>query len=326
MFKLPGNSFSVLALLLCSCLSACDTNQNTNIITASGNIEATEVTISSRSAGLIESFIAEEGSMVSAGDLIVKIDHSLLDVQLRQYEASAEQADAQLKLLLAGPREEDVMIAQSQVELAEINLRQAEEDKERFGKLMETNTITGKQYDDVVTRYQQAVNQFNAARETLRKTKTIVRPEEIESARANLKRMQAGADLVRKNIEDCSIYAPVSGTVTKKFAEAGEYAAPGTSLLNIADLSGVDLKVYIREDELGKVRTGQTAEIETDSFRDKKYTGEVIYISPKAEFTPKTIQTKDERTKLVYEVKIRIPNPANELKSGMPADAVIRIQ
>jgi HlyD family secretion protein len=253
------------------------------------------------------------------------LDHKLLDVQLRQSEAAVEQSEAQLRLLQSGARKEDINIAEKQVQLAQINLQQAEEDKDRFAKLMETNTITRKQYDDVVTKFDQASNQLNTARENLQKARTIIRPEEIESAQANLKRSKAGVDLIRKNIDDCTITAPISGTVTKKFSEAGEYVTPGASLLSIADLSAVDLKIYVTGEELGKVKIGQKAEVITDSFKDKKYIGEIIFISSEAEFTPKNIQTKEERTKLVYAVKIRIPNPERELKSGMPADVNIRL-
>jgi HlyD family secretion protein len=315
----------ILVLFLSIQFVSCEKVKDPNLITASGNVEATEVTVSAKTAGQIQSLMVDEGADVKEGEVLVKLDHSLLDVQLRQSEATVEQSEAQLRLLQSGARKEDIKIAEKQVELAEINLQQAQEDKDRFAKLMETNTITRKQYDDVVTRYDQASNQLNTARENLQKAKTIIRPEEIESARANLKRSQAGADLVRKNIDDCTIVSPISGTVTKKFSEVGEYVTPGASLLNIADLSTVDLKIYVTGEDLGKIKTGQTAEVMTDTFKDKIYKGEIIYISPDAEFTPKNIQTKEERTKLVYAIKIRIPNPERELKSGMPADANIRV-
>lgn len=320
-------SYGVLALTfpLSFALNSCTEEKDPNLITASGNIEATEVTVSSKTAGQIQTFSVDEGADVKEGDVLVMLDHKLLDVQLRQSEAAVEQSEAQLRLLQAGARKEDINIAMKQVELAEINVQQAEEDKDRFAKLMETNTITRKQYDDIVTKFDQASNQLNTARENLQKARNIIRPEEIESAQANLKRSKAGVDLIMKNIDDCTITAPISGTVTKKFSEAGEYVTPGASLLSIADLSAVDLKIYVTGEDLGKIKTGQSADVLTDTFKDKVYNGEIIFISPDAEFTPKNIQTKEERTKLVYAIKIRIPNPDRELKSGMPADANIRI-
>lgn len=315
-----------LAFLALSFLISCNEDPDPNLITASGNVEAIVVTVSAKTAGQIQSFSVAEGNDVKEGDVLATLDHSLLDVQLRQSEANVQQAQAQLRLLQSGARKEDISIAQEQVELARINLQQAEDDRIRFEKLIETNTITKKQYDDAVAKFESAANQLNTALENLKKVRSLIRPEEIESAKANLKKMQAGVDLIKQNIDDCTIRSPISGTVTKKFTESGEYVTPGTSLLSIADLSTVDLKIYVPEEQLGKIKTGGEAEISTDTFKDKKYKGEIIFISPEAEFTPKNIQTKEERTKLVYAVKIRIPNPDRELKSGMPADAMIRVR
>lgn len=306
-------------------LQSCSEKKNANEITASGNIEVTDVVVSSKGAGQIKVLNIKEGDRINKDEILVQIDHDLLDIQLRQMNANIEQAEAQLKLLQSGARIEDINMAEEQVRLSKINLDQAEADSERMRNLYETETVTKKQFDDAVTRYQQTLNLYNSALENLDKVKNIVRPEEIESAKANLKRNIANADLIKKNIEDCSIKSPVSGIVAKKFVETGEYVNPGSSLMKIADLSIAKLNIYINETDLGKIKLGQKAEVKTDSYKDKTYTGVVIYISPEAEFTPKNIQTEEERTKLVFEVKIEIPNPENELKAGMPADAMLMI-
>lgn len=306
-------------------LQSCSEKKNENEIKASGNIEVTDVVISSKGAGQIKVLNIKEGDKVNRDELLLQIDHDLLDIQLRQMNANIEQAEAQLKLLQSGARIEDINMAEEQVRLSKINLDQAEADSERMRNLYETETITKKQYDDAVTRYQQTLNLYNSSLENLDKVKNIVRPEEIESAKANLKRNIANADLIKKNIEDCSVKSPVTGIVTKKFVETGEYVNPGSSLMKIADLSTAKLNIYINETDLGKIKLGQKAEVKTDSYKDRTYTGVVIYISPEAEFTPKNIQTEEERTKLVFEVKIEIPNPENELKAGMPADARLMI-
>lgn len=302
-------------------LNGCETKKPDNEIKASGTIEATDVTISSRTAGQIREILVSEGANVKKDEIIMMIDHDLLDIQLRQAQAGVEQAEAQLKLLEAGPRKEDVTLANEQISLAKINLDQATTDKDRYAKLYETNTITLKQYEDVSTRYDQAMNMYNTATENLQKIKNYVRPEEIESARANVKRNMVSTDLIRKNIEDCTIKSPVDGIVSKKFVETGEYITPGAAVIKISDLQKVDLYIYVTEVELGKVKLGQKADVTIDTYKDKVYKGEVIFISPEAEFTPKSIQTEEERTKLVYAVKISIPNSEFDLKSGMPADA-----
>lgn len=317
--------FYLVLLILLFVMQGCNEKKNENEITASGNIEVTDVVISSKGAGQIKVFNIKEGDNVKRDELLLQIDHDLLDIQLRQMNANIEQAEAQLKLLQSGARIEDINMAEEQVRLSKINLDQAEADSERMRNLYETETVTKKQYDDALTRYQQTLNLYNSSLENLDKVKNLIRPEEIESAKANLKRNIANADLIKKNIEDCSVKSPVTGIVAKKFVETGEYVNPGSSLMKIADLSTAKLNIYINEIDLGKIKLGQKAEVKTDSYKDRTYTGVVIYISPEAEFTPKNIQTEEERTKLVFEVKIEIPNPDNELKAGMPADALLMI-
>jgi HlyD family secretion protein len=185
--------------------------------------------------------------------------------------------------------------------------------------------VTQKQYDEAIARYEAALTQYNTAGENVKKVKSIVRPQEIESAKANLKKAQANADLLKKNIEDCKVSAPVNGIISGKFVEEGENTAPNSSLIRISNLDAVELVIYVSETELGKVKPGQRADVTVDAFKEKVFRGEVIYISPEAEFTPKNIQTPEERTKLVFGVKIRIENPQFDLKPGMPADARILI-
>ncbi|MBS1551673.1 MAG: efflux RND transporter periplasmic adaptor subunit [Bacteroidetes bacterium] len=318
--KILLNSFLFLLII-----AGCGEIKNTNEINASGTIEATDVVVSSKTAGQIEDIAVKEGDKVSKDDLLVVLDHKSLDIQLRQMSAGIEQAEAQLRLLQSGARKEDIALAKEQVKTAKINLDQALTDKERLSKLLESNTITQKQFEDASVKYELAQNQYNTARQNLLKVSNIVRPEEIESSKANLKRNQVGLEIIQKNIEDCTVKSPLSGIVTKKFVEAGEYVTPGSSLLKLSDLSIVNFYIYINETDLGKIKLGQKAEVKTDSYKDKIYGGEVIFISPEAEFTPKNIQTPEERTKLVFKVKIQIPNPDSELKSGMPADAKLII-
>jgi len=303
--------------------SGCKEEVDTNAISGSGNIEAINIVISSKTPGQIKEIYVKEGDMVKAGDVLFLIDHDLLDIQLRQALAAVEQADAQLKLLQQGARSEDIRIAEDNVSAAEINLKQAETDLQRMKNLVNENAATVKNLEDAELVYDLRENQLNSAEENLMKVRTIIRREEVESAAANLKRSQANADLIRKNIEDCKVSSPLEGIITKKLAEPGEFVNTGSSILNIADLKVVDLFIYVTEAKLGKIKLGQEADITNDTYPDKKYSGKVIYISPEAEFTPKNIQTKEERTKLVFGIKIRIPNASYELKSGMPADANI---
>jgi HlyD family secretion protein len=166
-------------------------------------------------------------------------------------------------------------------------------------------------------------DQLSSAKENYTKMKNYARPEEIKQAEAKLNQSIASAGLIKKNINDSYIISPLNGIVVKKYFEVGETVSPMSSLVKISDLTNVELYIYVTELELGKIKLGQKAEVSVDAFKDKKFEGRVTYISPEAEFTPKNIQTKDERTKLVFAIKIELPNPNFELKSGMPADARI---
>lgn len=311
-------------VILIFCFLSCGEEKMSDVIEASGTIEATDITISSKTAGQLKEIMVIEGEKITKDQILAVLDHESLDIQLRQAQAAVEQSEAQLHLLLAGPQKEDIRLAQEKVKLAEINLQQAETERERTIKLYESNVVTEQQYQIEITKYEQAENQLMTAKENLKKVKNIVRPEEIESARANVKRNKVSIELIQKNIDDCTIKSPVSGIMTKKFVEAGEYVIPGSSLMNISELDIVKLVIYVTEPELGRIKLGQYADVSIDTYKDKVYKGEVIYISTEAEFTPKTIQTKEERTKLVYAVKIQLPNSDYELKSGMPADAILK--
>lgn len=150
-----------------------------------------------------------------------------------------------------------------------------------------------------------------------------VSKKELDNAQAVYRVSKADLDLITADIENALVYSPVDGTVLQKNLEIGETAFPGSSILTIADLRHVYIKIYVDEKKLGLVKLGMKAAVHVDSFPGKDFTGRVSVISQEAEFTPKTIQTKDERVKLMFAVKINLDNPDEALKPGMPADAVI---
>lgn len=318
-----------ISLFLCaiflSTVIGCGGGGKGNKIKASGNIEATNVTVSAKVTGQVMKLLFQEGERVKQGDTLMTIDHDLLAFQLQQAEAGAEAAKAQLSLLIEGARKEDIEQGKDAVTQAKANFVLVSENMERNKRLFKAKSITRQQYDDVSAKYDIAKAQLNSARENLKKLMNFARPDQIKQARANYKRQVAAVDLLKKNISDSYVTAPISGFVVKKFVEAGESVAPLSSLVMLSDLSYVDLVIYVSEKNLGKVKLGQEATVSVDSYKNKTYKGKVIYISPTAEFTPKNIQTQDERTKLVYAVKIHIHNPDFDLKDGMPADAVITL-
>ncbi len=299
------HSLSIIALLL---LWGCG-GRDPNAISASGTIEGTDVNIGSEVAGKIKDVRVDEGTRVSRGDTLVVIDDVEYQIQLRQAIANLGSYESSYRLAVEGSRKEDIL-------QAEAAYTTAETDFNRMKDLLASHTITQKQYDD-------AYNKYVAAQQTYEKLKRGSRPEEIEGARQKRDLAAAQVDLLKKKIHDCSITAPSPGTITLRSVEPGELVTVGTNLLRLTYLDKVKLTIYVGEEQLGKVKLGQQATVTIDAAKNNTFSGIVTYISSVAEFTPKNVQTKEDRTKLVFGVKIEIPNPDQILKPGMPADAVL---
>jgi len=303
-------------------LIGCNGNDESRI-EASGNIEATNIIVSSQVSGKVIQVLKDEGTRVNNGDTVIIIDTETYELKLAEAMATQDFAQAQYNLLKKGARDEDINQAEENLNQAQISFELAEKDKQRMENLYESKSITKKQFDDAIANYDISLAKLNSAKENFQKIKNLSRPAELLQAKANLDKALANVNLIQKNLSDCYVTSPSSGFITKKFIEAGETAGMMSSLFQVADLSSVELVIYIPETELGKIKLNQQAEISVDTFPEKNFEGKVIYISPEAEFTPKNIQTQEERTKLVFAVKIKIDNPDFELKDGMPADAVI---
>lgn len=322
------NYFSIIAFLVFTLviITACRKEAESDRIQVTGTIESRTARISPRVSGRVLKVLVEEGQTVKPGQPLVELDHEYLDLQLRQAEAAAAASRAQLQLLRKGARSEDIDQAEQQLKQAEISLEQTRKDTARFRSLYASGSITQKQKEDAETRLALAEAQHQQAQASLKKLKSLVRPEEIEAAEARLRQAEAAVDLLKKNIEDSTVVCPVSGVVTEKAVEPGELVNPGATLVTISCLDPLYLWVYVTAAELGRVKLGGRAEVTIDSFPGKTFEGKIVYISPEAEFTPKNIQTREDRVKLVFAVKIELPNPEGQLKPGLPAEAIIRAE
>ncbi len=315
-----------LSLLIFLVLFACSDSHNRDYIEESGTIETTNIILSSQLNGKVKTILAKEGDFIKTGDTLLIIDYDLLAIKLKQAIAGKNAAEAKLNLVLKGARKEDIKLANEKLKQAKANFELIKKDFERISNLYSKQAITKKQFDEIKTRFEIVKSQYKSARTNFTKIKNISRPEEIAQVRANFENSAANVDLIKKQISDSHIISPVDGFVVDRFVELGESVNYGSSIFKISDLTVVKIVVYVNEENLGKIKLGQSAEISIDSFEDKVYEGKIIYISPEAEFTPKNIQTKDERTKLVFAVKIELKNPDFELKAGMQADAKIRLK
>jgi len=257
------------------------------VLSGSGTIEVTEVEISSKLAGRIEVITKEEGDSVAKGELLAQLEHKELSAQLKVAEATIKMTGAQ--------------IAQ-----ARTNLKNLEDNLKRIEALYKSGSATQQQLEDIQTKVDGARDQ-------------------VRSLEFSREQAAAQKNYIQAQVDNAKIFAPMTGRIIKKTAEAGETVFPGSPILTLADLSKLTLKIYLKETEVGLVKLGQAAKVKVDSYPDLEFDGSVSFISPVAEFTPKNIQTKDERVKLVFAVKITIPNPEEKLKPGQPADGEILV-
>jgi HlyD family secretion protein len=313
----------LLTLVAAFLVASCGGSSGRHVISESGTIEATEVDVASKATGELTALLVDEGSQVEVGDTLAAVDHSILELQLAQASAAVEAADAQLQLLTNGARSEDIRRAQEVLRQAEAALNIARDDAARMDTLFRSHSVTKKVKDDTDARLTVASSQHASAEQALRRLQKFARPEELQVAEAQLKQASSARDLVAKTIADCIVVSPAKGFVTNKPMELGELVGRGSIIATVSQLDTVTLMIYVSEIELAWVKIGQSADVRIDAAPERSFAGTVTYISPTAEFTPKNIQTKDERVKLVFGVKIEVPNPEMLLKPGMPADASI---
>jgi HlyD family secretion protein len=335
--SLPGETILVALGLVTA--AACRSAPPATSVRASGYVEATEVQVSPQVGGRIVAIHFAEGDRVTIGQPLAELDTTDAGLALRRARADRDQADAQLRLLLAGSRPEDVRQAEAQVAGADADaaasrddLASAETDLKRFDALLRSNSGTEKQRDDAASRrdvararLRSAEERTRAAREVLARLRAGARPEEIQAARARLAASDAQIATLEQNLADAALTSPVAGVVTQKLADAGETIAPRTPVVAIADLDHPWANVYIDEPMVPRIRLGQAATLRTDAG-GAAIPGTITFISPKAEFTPRNVQTAEERSKLVYRVKVSVDNRQGTLKQGMPVEAEIPVK
>ena len=308
------------AVVVLVALTACrGESKDPHLLTASGHVEATDVRIATKVAGRLQAFGLQEGDVVKAGQVLAQVDTTDLSLALGQAQAERQQGAAELRLRLAGSRQEDIAAAAAQVSQAQAELEGAHIDLERMQGLLDRGSGTVKARDDARTHRDVAGARLRGARETLAKLKNGSRPEEIESARARVGVSEARIAQLAQQVKDATVVSPTAGVVTEKIAQAGELLQAGSSLCVITDLADAWLTVYVGEPDLGRIRIGQPADVVTDDGQRRQ--GRITFVASKAEFTPKNVQTRDERVKLVYKVKVGLDNRDGLFKPGMPAEA-----
>jgi HlyD family secretion protein len=310
----------VIALLL---LKKINKNHDDGVLIVSGNVEVTEVNMGFKIPGRVMGLLTDEGRKVNAGDKLAVLDDAELQSQVAQNRAYLSEAVAKLEELKIGSRPQEIQQAMATVDQAEAERHKAEKDHLRAEALFRKEVVSAQYLDTAKKAYDIAVAQHKKALEALSLVREGPRKEVIKASGDRVLQAKAALQLSIERLNDSIIYAPASGVVLQKNVEPGETVASGLPVFTIGDLANPWIKVYIKEDKLGLIKLGQKAEITTDSYPGKKYEGTVTYISSEAEFTPKNVQTQEERVKLVFGVKVSVQNLNDELKPGMPADVKI---
>lgn len=295
----------------------------TDRILVSGNIEITEAQASFKAAGRIDARLVSEGDVVHAGQIIARLDRVELAQQVALQQAEVQGAAADLAELEAGSRPEELAQGEAAVRRARAEEERWRAEAARQSDLYAQDIVSAREREAADATLAVARAQLRDAEERLALLRKGPRHERIAQARARLERARQARGLSQTRLDDALLVAPISGIVLAENIEPGEYVSPGTPVVTIGVLGDVWLRAYIDETDLGRVKVGQRARVTTDSYPDKAYDGVVSFIASEAEFTPKNVQTEKERVKLVYRIKIDLPNPSFELKPGMPADADI---
>jgi HlyD family secretion protein len=287
-------------------------NRNEKEFDASGTFEADETIVSSELSGKLLSFTVSEGALLAKDSIIGTVDAANVSLQQQQVEASI--AALNEKTADAGPQ---IQLLQNQLSVQQSQLSNLLHEKTRIENLVKADAATGKQLDDIVSQIDVATKQMNVTKQQIAVQKNNIATQNrsiLSEADPLRKRVAQLKDQVQKG----NIVNPLTGTVITKYAEAGEISSAGKALYKIADLSSLHLRAYITGIQLSQVKLNQAVKVMIDdgAKKYKEYPGTITWISDKAEFTPKTIQTKEERANLVYAIKVNVKNDGF-LKIGM---------
>lgn len=303
--------------------TACGRSGASGPIILSGNVETDEVVLAFEVPGRLVERLAQEGREVKRGALVARLDPADLEREAARAEAAAAASRAQLDELEHGSRPEEVRQGQAALASAKADLDRASADFERVSSLHREGVLSRRDYDASLSARDMASARLSQAEESLALLRRGPRAEKIEAAKAQFEQAGAALALARSRLEKARLVSPMDGVILSKHAEPGEVLSAGSPVVTTADLAKVWVRAFVEETDLGRIKLGQRATVTTDTYPGKPIEGRVSFISSEAEFTPKSVQTKKERVKLVYRVKVDVPNASGMLKPGMPVDLVI---
>jgi HlyD family secretion protein len=296
-------------------------NDGPEVVIASGTVEATEADLGFQAPGRIERIDVREGDRVVAGRELAWLDRIELQARRQAAEAQADAARAVLAELERGFRAEEIAQGRAALRAAEQRVSDATRDLERAQRLFDGGAVSQQMLDRAETAHELALADLESVREALQILETGPREERIAAQRAALAQAEATVAQIDATLDFAVVRAPFDGLITVRHREPGETVAAGTPVLTLMNPDDRWVRIYVRADEVGRINIGHPATITGDAYPDRTYEGRVVFIASEAEFTPRNVQTTEERVKLVYRVKVQIVGDASfDLKPGLAAD------
>ncbi len=312
------------ALVLSACSDDRRSGDRSAPLTLYGNVDIREVQLAFQDAGRIRALPVDEGARVAAGQVVAELDPTRYQLELQRLNGEVAAQTQVLARLRQGSRPQEVARARAAAASARASLADAATQLARKQQLRTVNRISVQEVDTARTRVETLQANLKAAEEEVSLVVEGPRQEDIAAAEASLAALEAARDLAAQRLEDTRLLAPASGVIRTRILEPGAMAAPGAPVFTLALTDPLWVRAYISEPDLGLVHEGMRAEVRTDTLPDKTYQGWVGFISSTAEFTPKTVETTELRTKLVYRARIFVCDPQEELRLGMPVTVTLQ--
>ena len=312
------------ALVLSACSDDRRSGDRSAPLTLYGNVDIREVQLAFQDAGRIRALPVDEGARVAAGQVVAELDPTRYQLELQRLNGEVAAQTQVLARLRQGSRPQEVARARAAAASARASLADAATQLARKQQLRTVNRISVQEVDTARTRVETLQANLKAAEEEVSLVVEGPRQEDIAAAEASLAALAAARDLAAQRLEDTRLLAPAAGVIRTRILEPGAMAAPGAPVFTLALTDPLWVRAYISEPDLGLVHEGMRAEVRTDTLPDKAYQGWVGFISSTAEFTPKTVETTELRTKLVYRARIFVCDPQEELRLGMPVTVTLQ--
>jgi HlyD family secretion protein len=294
-----------------------------NVLQLYGNVDIREASLGFRVAGRLKEALRDEGDVVKAGETLARLDSEPYQHQLEQVRSQVEALRAHLDLLLAGNRPQEIAQARAQAHEREVTLANAERIYKRQEELLASRTVSVQERDDAEAAYHEAEARLRSAREQLNLLEAGFRSEDIAQAKADLARAQAISDAAELSLKDTELKAPADGVILTRAQEPGAILQVGNTVFTLSLQKPVWVRIYIAEPDLGKIHPGMKVTVYSDTAPQKGYNGTIGYISPRAEFTPKSVETAELRTSLVYRLRVVVEDADESLRQGMPVTVKI---